>query len=384
MDWVSHELLTKQYATESKGPGRYTRESAHHPELLVGLLQRGRVLVGWVMVCWKVPWKRYQIIINAGWGEITDNTEMKYCIIPWVFCLTTEHSHCSRWQSFWAQHLDEREAAALPGDLTFGGRWHHWWHLDEIFEWLELGSFCSQKFNNHINHASLKSAKIHDFKVRSDLERNVADTEARLKNDIRQKQQEAGSSEWSKLQSPQKMNSGLWEDWGCRTASRVEEWLGEPEIFPVSFSSLLEDSCWKFGSCCFWCTKSKICVPSQISVFLKVRARKSFPPLLIPAGDESIVFMCKLRPQFGDTSKITLEYGRHCPCPPGVYKNYKTWWWIIFRFIFLVGGSVDFHPLDEVRKPLAAWGPWTCAWVACREDRSKNWWICRRRKAAQS
>lgn len=27
--------------------------------------------------------------------------------------------------------------------------------------------------------------------VRSDLERNVADTEARLKNDIRQKQQEA-------------------------------------------------------------------------------------------------------------------------------------------------------------------------------------------------
>lgn len=189
---------------------------------------------------------------------------------------------------------------------------------------------------------------------------------------------------WSKLQSPQKMNSGLWEDWGCRTASRVEEWLGEPEIFPVSFSSLLEDSCWKFGSCCFWCTKSKICVPSQISVFLKVRARKSFPPLLIPAGDESIVFMVKLRPQFGDTSKITLEYGRHCPCPPGVYKNYKTWWWIIFRFIFLVGGSVDFHPLDEVRKPLAAWGPWTCAWVACREDRSKNWWICRRRKAAQS
>lgn len=183
----------------SKGPGRYTRESAHHPELLVGLLQRGRVLVGWVMVCWKVPWKRYQIIIKAGWGEITDNTEMKYCIIPWVFCLTTEHSHCSRWQSFWAQHLDERKAAALPGDLTFGGRWHHWWHLDEIFEWLELGSFCSQKFNNHINHDSLKSAKIHDFKVRSDLERNVADTEARLKNDIRQKQQEAGSSVWSKL-----------------------------------------------------------------------------------------------------------------------------------------------------------------------------------------
>ena len=202
--WIEsdcHELLTKHMPPKAKDLAA-TQESLHTTQnSLSDCFNEVVCLWGGWWFAEKCHEKDIKSLSKQ--GEITDNTEMKfeleYCIIPWVFCLTTEHSHCSRWQSFWAQHLDEREAASLPGEFTFGGRWHHWWHLDEIFEWLKLGSFCSQKFNNHINYDSLKSAKIHDFKVRSDLERNVADTEARLKNDIRQKQQEAGSSEWSKL-----------------------------------------------------------------------------------------------------------------------------------------------------------------------------------------
>ena len=58
--------------------------------------------------------------------------------------------------------------------------------------------------------------------VRSDLERNVADTEARLKNDIRQKQSHGRF---------------VTVRWRCRPigSRRKESWLGYVGVFVVIF-----------------------------------------------------------------------------------------------------------------------------------------------------